>query len=114
MHVHVYVCPYHSPAFHTMNLFPHSRFMIQGGEVQITPKQRDLEAVVYKAEWLTTGLEKCKKGSRNKLQLLMQVHWGGHMLKHFHFEYAYADGSIQAIEGQAFEVWISPHHRSSK
>jgi len=31
------------------------------------------EASVYRAEWLTTGLTKCKKGDRQSINLIMQI-----------------------------------------
>ncbi|KAK2162654.1 hypothetical protein LSH36_94g01023 [Paralvinella palmiformis] len=55
------------------------QFTIQGQEVQVTQKQKDLEAVVYRGEWLTTGLEKCKKGIRNKLHITLKIRGMGEL-----------------------------------
>jgi len=39
----------------------------------VDEQQTTDDSAIYRAEWVTTGLPKCKKGERQTLQLQMQV-----------------------------------------
>jgi CB1 cannabinoid receptor-interacting protein 1 len=47
--------------------------VVQGTKLTVDEQQVTSESAVYRAEWVTTGLNKCKKGERQVLQLQMQV-----------------------------------------
>ena len=47
--------------------------MVQGTKLTVDEQQTTDDSAVYRAEWVTTGLPKCKKGERQTLNLQMQV-----------------------------------------
>jgi len=46
---------------------------VQGNKLTVDEQQVTEESAIYRAEWVTTGLSKCKKGERQTIPVLLQV-----------------------------------------
>ena len=47
--------------------------MVQGNKLTVEEQQVTEESATYRAEWITTGLSKTKKGERQTMHVLLQV-----------------------------------------
>lgn len=46
---------------------------VQGNKLTVDEQQATEDSATYRAEWVTTGLSKCKKGERQTIHVLLQV-----------------------------------------
>ena len=47
--------------------------MVQGNKLTAEEQQVTEESATYRAEWVTTGMTKCKKGERQTIHVQLQV-----------------------------------------
>ena len=47
--------------------------MVEGSKLTVDEQQVTDESATYRAEWVTTGLSKTKKGERQTMHVLLQV-----------------------------------------
>jgi len=47
--------------------------IVQGNKLTVDEQQVTEDSATYRAEWVTTGLSKCKKGERQTINAQLQV-----------------------------------------
>jgi hypothetical protein len=52
---------------------------VQGTKLTVDEQQTNEESAVYRTEWVTTGLSKCKKGERQTVSFQLQIRNAGEL-----------------------------------